>query len=100
MIAESAQIATDALQLVNVDYETLPVVVDCKEAMAAETVIHEQVGSNYTWQGEYEYGEVDKAFDEAKHVVKVVVISDTLVAQFPSYLPSWVVNCCGSDKYL
>jgi CO/xanthine dehydrogenase Mo-binding subunit/carbon monoxide dehydrogenase subunit G len=71
VIAESAQIATDAAQLVDVEYETLPVVVDCREAMEGKTLLHEQVGSNYTWQGDFEYGEVDKAFDDAKHVVKI-----------------------------
>ena len=71
VIAETAQLAADAAQLVNVDYETLPVVVKCKDAMADETIIHEQVGTNYTWKGEFEYGEVDKAFDDAKHVVKI-----------------------------
>ncbi|MBT7950329.1 MAG: molybdopterin-dependent oxidoreductase [Gammaproteobacteria bacterium] len=71
VVAESVQIATDAAQLVDVEYETLPVVVDCKESMQADVMLHEQVGSNYTWQGEFEFGEVDKAFEDAKHVVKI-----------------------------
>ena len=71
VVAESVQIATDAAQLVDVEYETLPVVVDCRESMQADVMLHEQVGSNYTWQGEFEYGEVDKAFEDAKHVVKI-----------------------------
>ncbi len=71
VIAETAQLATDAAQLVEVEYETLPVVVECKDAMSNETLIHEQVGTNYTWQGEFEYGEVEKAFEDAKHVVKI-----------------------------
>jgi CO/xanthine dehydrogenase Mo-binding subunit/carbon monoxide dehydrogenase subunit G len=71
VIAESPQIATDAAQLVDVEYETFPVVVDCREAMEGKTLLHEQVGSNYTWQGDFEYGEVDKAFEDAKHLVKI-----------------------------
>lgn len=71
VIAESAQIATDAAQLVDVEYETLPVVLDCRESMEANTLVHEQVGTNYTWKGEFEYGEVDKAFEDAGHVVKI-----------------------------
>ncbi len=71
VIAETAQLATDAAQLVEVEYETLPVVVECRDAMSNETLLHEQVGTNYTWQGEFEYGEVEKAFEDAKHVVKI-----------------------------
>ena len=71
VIAESAQIATDAVQLVDVEYETQPVVVDVRESMQGKVLLHEQIGTNYTWQGEFEYGEVDKAFDEAAHVVKI-----------------------------
>lgn len=71
VIAESVQIATDAAQLVEVEYETLPVVVDIEDSMKDEVLLHENIGTNYTWKGVYEFGEVDKAFDEAAHVVKI-----------------------------
>jgi len=71
VIAKSVQIAADAAQLVNVEYETLPVVVDAKESMSEKVLLHEQIDTNYTWQGVYEFGEVDKAFEEATHVVKI-----------------------------
>jgi CO/xanthine dehydrogenase Mo-binding subunit/carbon monoxide dehydrogenase subunit G len=71
VIAESAQIAADAAQLVDVEYETQPVVVDVRESMQGDVLLHEQIGTNYTWQGVYEFGEVDKSFDEAAHVVKI-----------------------------
>ncbi|MCK5432370.1 MAG: SRPBCC family protein, partial [Gammaproteobacteria bacterium] len=58
IIAESKHIAADAAQLVEVDYETLPVVISCEDALKDETVLHESSGTNLTWQGVYEYGEV------------------------------------------
>ena len=71
VIAESKHIAADAVQLVEVDYETLPVVISCEDALKDETVLHDPAGTNLTWQGVYEYGDVDKAFEEAAHVVKI-----------------------------
>jgi len=71
IIAESKHIAADAAQLVEVDYEILPVVISCEDALKDETVLHDSSGTNLTWQGVYEYGDVDKAFEEAAHVVKI-----------------------------
>jgi CO/xanthine dehydrogenase Mo-binding subunit/carbon monoxide dehydrogenase subunit G len=71
VIAESKHIAADAIQLVEVSYETLPVVISCEDAQKDETVLHEEAGTNQTWQGVYEYGDVDKAFEEAAHVIKI-----------------------------
>ncbi|MCK5669345.1 MAG: molybdopterin-dependent oxidoreductase, partial [Gammaproteobacteria bacterium] len=71
IIAESKHIAADAAQLVEVDYETLPVVITCEDALKDETILHESSGTNLTWQGVYEYGEVDKAFEDAAHIVKI-----------------------------
>ena len=71
VVAESVQIATDAAQLVEVEYETLPVVVDVHDTMKEDVLLHEHIGTNYTWKGDFEYGDVDKAFEEAAHVVKI-----------------------------
>ncbi len=71
VVAESVQIAADAAQLVEVEYETLPVIVEAEDAMRDEALLHEHIGTNYTWQGEFDYGEVDQAFAEAAHIVKI-----------------------------
>ena len=42
-----------------------------EQAMEDEDVLHESAGTNKIWQGVYEYGEVNKAFDEAATVVKI-----------------------------
>ena len=71
VIAESKHIAADAAQLVEVEYEKLPTVMTCEESLKNEVCLHEEAGSNQTWQGVYDYGDVDKAFAEAKHIVKI-----------------------------
>jgi len=71
VVAETLSLAQDAAQLVDVEYETLPAVVTCEQALEGKTLVHEQMGTNVDWHGVYEYGEVDKAFAEAAHVVKI-----------------------------
>ena len=46
VVAESRYLAEDAAELVEVDYEPLPAVVDYTEAEHAEALVHESHGSN------------------------------------------------------
>jgi 2-furoyl-CoA dehydrogenase large subunit len=69
--AETAAIAMDAGQLIEVDYEMLDAVIDPEESLKNEILVHEAAGSNRSYNSVYEYGEVDKAFSEAAHVVKI-----------------------------
>lgn len=69
--ASSPAVAMDAGQLIDVDYEVLDAVVDAQEALKDEVLIHEGAGTNRVWHGVFEYGEVDKAFSDAAHVVKI-----------------------------
>lgn len=71
VIAESPHIAADAVQLVDVEYETLEVVITCEDALKDDVILHEPAGTNTIWHGVYEYGDVDKAFEEAAHIVKI-----------------------------
>ena len=72
VLAESRDIARDAAELVEVEYEPLPAVVDSISAAAPDApLLHEQVGSNVVWHGVYDYGDVDWALAEADHVVKI-----------------------------
>lgn len=71
VIAENQRIAADAAQLVEVEYEALPTAVDWKTALEDKSILHPGLGTNHHWHGVYEYGEVDKAFAEAAHVVKI-----------------------------
>jgi 2-furoyl-CoA dehydrogenase large subunit len=72
VMAESRDIARDAGELIEVEYEPLPAVVDSIEAAdPSSPVLHEGVGSNVVWHGVYDYGDVDWALQEADHVVKI-----------------------------
>ncbi|WCO66528.1 molybdopterin-dependent oxidoreductase [Iamia majanohamensis] len=71
VLAESSVAARDAVDLVDVDYDPLPAVVDLEAALTDEVVIHESAGTNkaYTWDLEIDEAAVAKAFDEAAHTV-------------------------------
>jgi carbon-monoxide dehydrogenase large subunit len=69
--ATSRGAAEDALELVEVDYEELPCVVDAEEALSNDApLVHEEFGTNrcYTWK--LEAGEVDRLFAEAAVTVE------------------------------
>jgi 2-furoyl-CoA dehydrogenase large subunit len=69
--AESAAIAMDAGLLIEVDYDMLEAVVDPEEALENGILLHEEAGSNRTYNGVWECGDVDQAFADAAHVVKI-----------------------------
>jgi 2-furoyl-CoA dehydrogenase large subunit len=69
--AETAALAMDAGLLIEVDYEMLDVVVDPEQALEDKIILHEGAGSNRTWDGVFEYGDVDQVFADAAHVVKI-----------------------------
>jgi 2-furoyl-CoA dehydrogenase large subunit len=71
VVARTPRLAFDAAQLVEVGYEVLPVVVNCDQALEDKVLIHEQVGTNRIWHGVFEYGDVEKAFEEAARVVRI-----------------------------
>jgi carbon-monoxide dehydrogenase large subunit len=81
VVAESAYIAYDALDLIEVDYEQLPASVGAKattEAGAAQ--IHDDIPGNvsYTW-ALGDKAACDKAFAEADHVVELDLINQRLI---------------------
>jgi len=72
VLAESRDVARDAAELVEVEYEPLPAVVDTLAAAGPDApVLHEEVGSNVVWHGVYDYGDVDWAIESADHVVRI-----------------------------
>jgi CO/xanthine dehydrogenase Mo-binding subunit len=72
VLAESRDVARDAAELVEVEYEPLPAVVDTVAATADDApVLHEEVGSNVVWHGVYDYGDIDWALENADHVVRI-----------------------------
>jgi CO/xanthine dehydrogenase Mo-binding subunit len=72
VLAESREIARDAAELVEVEYEPLPAIVDTVAATKDDApVLHDEVGSNVVWHGVYDYGDIDWALENADHVVKI-----------------------------
>jgi len=71
LVAESPSLADDAAELVQVEYEALDPVVDAESALTDKSILHEEAGTNWVWNGVFEYGDVDKAFREAAYVVNI-----------------------------
>ena len=71
VVATSPQIADDASELVQVEYEYQEVVTDGEEALQDSVVLHEDAGTNRVWRGVFEYGDIEKAFREAAHIVRI-----------------------------
>ncbi len=71
VVAETPAIAEDAAELVRVDYEPLDAVIDGEVAATNKTILHDAMATNVVWNGVFEYGEVDRAFAEAAHVIHI-----------------------------
>lgn len=70
VVAESRAIAEDALELIAVDYEELPAVVDLDAARQPGAPLVNHGGSNVCFRSQLDSGEVDAAFAHAAHVVE------------------------------
>ena len=72
VVAETRELARDAAELVLVDYEPLDVIVDARKALEdGAPLLHEECGGNMSYSGVWEWGDLDAAFAEADHVVKI-----------------------------
>jgi carbon-monoxide dehydrogenase large subunit len=66
VIAESRYQAEDAVELVSVDYEPLPVVIDAETAVGESApLLHEDAGTNVLVSREFKRGDVDAAIEAA-----------------------------------
>jgi carbon-monoxide dehydrogenase large subunit len=71
VVAESRALAKDAAELVEVEYDELPSVVDVEAAASAGApILHDDFGTNVSYVWKLETGEVDRAFAEAEVTVK------------------------------
>ncbi len=69
VIAESRYIAEDAMALVGVDYDVLPAISDCRDALAdGAPTAHRDAKDNLLAEFDMGYGDVDAAFAGAAHV--------------------------------
>ena len=70
VLAESRYLAEDAAEAVEVTYEPLPALVDVKESLKGETLIHEAQGTNVAFEFSSSIGDPDAAFRDADYVRK------------------------------
>jgi len=89
IVARSRAAASDAIELVDVDYDLLPVVLDMEEATAQEAALcHDHIDSNrsFTWvldSGEAGTGaDVEEAFAGAEVVVSRRFVQQRLIPAF------------------
>jgi CO/xanthine dehydrogenase Mo-binding subunit len=69
-VADSRYLAEDALELIEVDYEPLPPVVDPERALAdGAPLVHEALESNCAYERSFDFGEVERNFAEADVIV-------------------------------
>ena len=70
VVADTRALAEDAAELVEVDYATLPHVIDAEQAVrAGAPLVHAAHGSNMLFQRRFVWGAVDAAFAKADHRV-------------------------------
>lgn len=73
-VAESRYLAEDALDLIEVDYETLPPVIDPLAALDnAGPILHTALGSNLVNERHFRYGDPEQAFAQAARKISVTI---------------------------
>ena len=79
VVAESRYQAEDALELIEVDYEVLPAVIDPVEASKAESPrVYPMLKSNVVAASKVAVGNIDEAFGKASHVVTMELLNQRL----------------------
>jgi carbon-monoxide dehydrogenase large subunit len=104
VVARSKAAAQDALELVDVDYEPLPVVLDLEEAVAeGAALVHDHLESNTSYHFVFDAGEAgtgadtDRAFADAEVVVSRRFVQQRLIPAFME--PRSVVVQPQGDNY-
>src|SRR5512146_181406 len=76
VVAEDPYTARDAAEMVAVDYEPLPVVLDMEKALEKDsTLIYQDFGSNQAFTHSMKSGDINAAFKKADRVVKVRLLN-------------------------
>ena len=92
VIAKTQYSARDAAELVEVEYDELPVAVDPLLAMIGPPYVHEALGTNVAFRMPFTAGDPDRAFAEADEIIKQRIINQRL-APVPieprSMISSW-----------
>ena len=71
VVAESESIANQAVQLLHVEFDDLPILTDPEQAMTeTENLLHPDMGSNIFYHPRIRKGNVEKGFEEADVIVE------------------------------
>jgi len=80
VVAETRQAAKRAADMVTIDYEPLPVVVDATKALEpGAPILHEELGTNLVFTYPVKGGDIDKAFRDAEVTVKLHIVNQRLI---------------------
>ncbi len=72
VVAATRELARDAAELVEVDYEPLEPLIDARQGLESDApILHEDAGSNLVWQGVFDWGDWDGCLAEADRVVRI-----------------------------
>jgi aerobic carbon-monoxide dehydrogenase large subunit len=81
VVAHSRALAQDAVNAIAVEYAALPVVVNAEKALEpGAPLAREELDSNICYTATKQGGDVDRAFAEAEHIVRLRIASPRLVA--------------------
>jgi carbon-monoxide dehydrogenase large subunit len=81
VVTHSLALAQDAANAIAVEYAALPVVVNAEKALEpGAPLAREELDSNICYMTTKQGGDVDKAFAEAEHIVRMRIASPRLVA--------------------
>ena len=70
VVADTRALAEDAAEAVEIEYETLPFVLDAEEAYAGGILVHDAHGSNVLLDRTFVWGEVEQDFAASPHKFK------------------------------
>jgi aerobic carbon-monoxide dehydrogenase large subunit len=71
VVADNRYIAEDACGLIEIEYDTLPAVAECRDGLRAESPLcHTDAKDNVVAHIDMGFGDIDAAFNNAPHVVE------------------------------
>src|SRR2546422_6076635 len=93
VIAESRELAVDALERIDLQLDPLPVVMDMEKALAENAaLLYPEFGTNLAFGRESKHGQVKRAFDRAAVILKERLVNQRLIpsALEPRGALAWV----------
>jgi len=80
LVAESLAEARDALELIELDLDPLPVVTDMERALQEDApILYPELGTNLAFRKELKRGPVKRSFDQADIVVRERLVNQRLI---------------------